>query len=162
MLESIRCNIEPVYQGLACRSLNHVGTNDTTNTATTPIEPAVIGIHWHRNISADLYERLIHFHGSGWHPRFAAMTPQLVAWLGAGNFAGSASFSLANCMYFSAETFTSPGFENLTLVGSVRLLAGVEASNGLPLVGWSASFTYMSLERSWRSPAECADAGAGR
>lgn len=78
----------------------------------------------------------------------------LVEWLGAGSLTGTTSFSLANCLYFSAETYTSLGFGDLTPLGPVRLLAGVEALNGLLLIGWSASFTYISMERFWRPGAE--------
>jgi len=74
----------------------------------------------------------------------------LVTWLGAGSLAGTVNVSLATCMYFSAETYTSLGFGDLMPVGPVRLLAGVEALNGLLLIGWSASFTYISMERFWR------------
>lgn len=78
----------------------------------------------------------------------------LIAWLGAGNLAGAAGFSLSTCLYFSAETYTSLGFGDLTPVGPVRLLVGVEALNGLLLIGWSASFTYISMERFWKPGAE--------
>lgn len=73
----------------------------------------------------------------------------LVAWLALGALAGTVGFSFANCLYFSAETYTSLGFGDITPVGPVRLLAGVEALNGLLLIGWSASFTYISMERFW-------------
>lgn len=73
----------------------------------------------------------------------------LVRWLGAGTLDGSAGFSLSTCMYFSAETYTSLGFGDLTPVGPVRLLAGVEALNGLLLIGWSASFLYIAMQRFW-------------
>ena len=76
----------------------------------------------------------------------------VIAWLDAGSLSGSAGFSLANCMYFSAETYTSLGFGDLMPTGPVRLLAGVEALNGLLLIGWSASFTYISMERFWTMP----------
>jgi hypothetical protein len=33
--------------------------------------------------------------------------------------------------------------------GVLRLLAGVEALNGLLLIGWSASYTYLAMERFW-------------
>lgn len=74
----------------------------------------------------------------------------LARWLDAGQLVGSTGFSLAACMYFSAETYTSLGFGDLTPVGPLRLLAGVEALNGLLLIGWSASFTYIAMERFWR------------
>jgi hypothetical protein len=81
----------------------------------------------------------------------------LVAWFDVGSLTGSASFSLATCMYFSAETYTSLGFGDVSPEGPVRLLAGVEALNGLLLIGWSASFTYISMERFWRGSAESVD-----
>jgi hypothetical protein len=34
-------------------------------------------------------------------------------------------------------------------LGPVRLLSGVEALNGLMLIGWSASFTYLTMEKFW-------------
>ena len=78
----------------------------------------------------------------------------LSAGLGIGGLAGDSGTSLAACMYFSAETYTSLGFGDVTPVGPVRLLAGVEALNGLLLIGWSASFTYIAMERFWRVPSE--------
>ena len=60
-----------------------------------------------------------------------------------------ASFSL--CLYFSAETFTSLGYGDIVPGGALRLLAGGEALNGLLLIGWSASFMYLSMERYWNS-----------
>ena len=85
---------------------------------------------------------------------YGAAMYALVAWLGAGSLTGTAGFSLANCLYFSAETYTSLGFGDLTPVGPVRLLAGVEALNGLLLIGWSASFTYIAMERFWSPGAQ--------
>ena len=75
----------------------------------------------------------------------------LVTYLGAGTLTGSAGASLASCLYFSAETYTSLGFGDLTPVGPVRLLAGTEALNGLLLIGWSASFAYLSMEKFWNA-----------
>jgi hypothetical protein len=77
----------------------------------------------------------------------------LVSYLGAGVLAGGASVSLLNCLYFSAETYTSLGFGDLTPVGPARLLAGTEALNGLLLIGWSSSFAYLSMEKFWNSGA---------
>lgn len=82
---------------------------------------------------------------------YGAAFHELVSSLGAGNLSGATAFSLSTCMYFSAETYTSLGFGDLTPTGPVRLLAGVEALNGLLLIGWSASFTYLSMERFWVS-----------
>ena len=73
----------------------------------------------------------------------------LCEYLKVGSVTGPAGFNLINCMYFSAETYTSLGFGDLTPLGPVRLLAGVEALNGLLLIGWSASYAYLAMERFW-------------
>ena len=66
-----------------------------------------------------------------------------------GTLKGEAEFSLINFIYFSAETYTSLGFGDVTPVGPLRLLVGVEALNGLLLIGWSASYAYIAMERYW-------------
>lgn len=65
------------------------------------------------------------------------------------SFAGVPVEGLTDCVYFSVVTYTSLGFGDHVPVGHARLLAGVEALNGLILIGWSASFTYLSMERYW-------------
>ena len=59
-------------------------------------------------------------------------------------------FPLSVAFYFSAETYTSLGYGDVVPTGDLRLLAGVEALNGLLLIGWSASFIYIAMERFWR------------
>lgn len=73
----------------------------------------------------------------------------LIHGLQVGSLGGSVPASLASCLYFSAETFSSLGYGDLVPQGPLRLLAGVEALNGLLLIGWSASFTYMTMARYW-------------
>jgi Ion channel len=55
--------------------------------------------------------------------------------------------SLVDCLYFSAETYTSLGFGDVTPEGPIRLMAGAEALNGLLLIGWSASYAHIVMER---------------
>jgi hypothetical protein len=71
---------------------------------------------------------------------------------GAGDLTAAHNVSLAVYMYFSAETYTSLGFGDVTPDGPVRLLVGTEALNGLLLIGWSASFLCISMERFWALP----------
>jgi hypothetical protein len=78
----------------------------------------------------------------------------LVRYVGVGSLVGLHAFSFENCLYFSAETFTSLGFGDLAPTGPLRLLAGVEAVNGLLLIGWSASFAYIAMERFWNTESE--------
>lgn len=73
----------------------------------------------------------------------------LVRYFGAGTLGDASSLSLTRCLYFSAETFSSLGYGDIVPGGNLRLLAGVEVLNGLLLIGWSASYTYIAMERFW-------------
>jgi len=53
-------------------------------------------------------------------------------------------------VYYSAVVYTTVGFGELYPVGPVRLLTGVESLLGLVLITWSASFTYIEMEKFWR------------
>jgi hypothetical protein len=66
-----------------------------------------------------------------------------------GGFSGLPVSDFADCLYFSVVTYTSLGFGDQVPVAHVRLIAGVEALNGLLLIGWTASFTYWAMERYW-------------
>ena len=74
----------------------------------------------------------------------------LVAYMDVGSLTGKVPLTLLNCIYFSAETYTSMGFGDVTPEGHLRLLVGVEALNGLLLIGWSASYAYIAMERYWQ------------
>ena len=60
-------------------------------------------------------------------------------------------FSFNVSLYFSAETYTSLGYGDVVPTGDLRLVAGVEALNGLLLIGWSASYTFIAMERFWQA-----------
>ncbi len=74
----------------------------------------------------------------------------LVRYLHLGTLGEARGFSASVSIYFSAETYTSLGYGDVVPSGDLRLLAGVEALNGLLLVGWSASYTYIAMERFWQ------------
>jgi hypothetical protein len=76
---------------------------------------------------------------------------RLIEYLQAGSLSGAAGFALKSALYFSAETYTSLGFGDLTPSGSMRLITGVEALNGLLLIGWTASSTYIAMEGFWKA-----------
>jgi len=73
----------------------------------------------------------------------------LARYLNAGTLGDASRFSMTLCLYFSAETFTSLGYGDVVPGGALRLLAGMEALNGLLLIGWSASYTYIAMEHFW-------------
>ncbi|MBA2547321.1 MAG: two pore domain potassium channel family protein [Burkholderiaceae bacterium] len=72
----------------------------------------------------------------------------LIRYMDAGTLSGGET-TLLDCLYFSAETFTSLGLGDIAPTGPVRLVAGTEALNGLLLIAWSASYTYLSMEKFW-------------
>ncbi len=66
-----------------------------------------------------------------------------------GGFGGQPVAGFEDSVYFSAVTYTSLGLGDYFPTRALRLIAGVEALNGLVLIGWSASFTYLAMERYW-------------
>lgn len=73
----------------------------------------------------------------------------LVLWIGDDAFEGMPVKTFQDCLYFSVVTYTSLGFGDQVPTSHTRMIAGVEALNGLLLIGWSASFTYLAMERYW-------------
>jgi hypothetical protein len=53
-------------------------------------------------------------------------------------------------VYISAMTFTTVGAPDTYMSGPIRFLSGTEALTGLVLITWSASFTFLEMERFWR------------
>lgn len=72
----------------------------------------------------------------------------MLAW-GIGGLSGTMDVTLLNCIYLSAEAYTSIGFGPVVPTGATRLLFGAEALNGLLLIGWSASYAFIAMERYW-------------
>ena len=73
----------------------------------------------------------------------------LLAWPACGSIGASAQH-LFDYIYFSAITYTTVGFGDLAPLGPIRFLSGTEALTGFLLIAWSASFTYLEMERYWR------------
>lgn len=57
--------------------------------------------------------------------------------------------SFMSYIYFSSITYTSVGFGDIYPRGAFRMIAGVEAINGLILIGHSVTLTYFAMERLW-------------
>ena len=66
------------------------------------------------------------------------------------NLGGVVDGSFLDHLYFSAACYTSLGLGDLYPMGTLRLVAGVEALNGLILITWSASFAFLVMQRRWR------------
>jgi hypothetical protein len=79
----------------------------------------------------------------------------LTLWLlihtaGAGHVQGAEPLLLFDAVYLAATTFTTVGFGDLAPVGPIRFLSGSIALTGFVLITWSASFTFLEMERYWR------------
>lgn len=55
----------------------------------------------------------------------------------------------ADFFYYSAVAYTTLGMGEIIPVGAVRFLTGMEAVGGLLLITWSASFTFIEMQRYW-------------
>jgi hypothetical protein len=75
----------------------------------------------------------------------------LANYMHVGHMGDAGPLPFTRCLYFSAETYTTLGYGDVLPHGDLRLLAGLEALNGMLLMGWTASFTYLSMERLWHS-----------
>ena len=54
--------------------------------------------------------------------------------------------SFFDCLYFSAATYTSLGLGDLVPTHDMRMLVGAEVLNGLVMIGWTISFTYLTMK----------------
>ncbi len=79
--------------------------------------------------------------GSGYY--LLAGNPQF------GRLAGLEATGLPEFVYFSAMTYTTVGFGDVVPVGAIRFIAGVEAVTGLVMITWSASYTFVEMQRDW-------------
>lgn len=60
---------------------------------------------------------------------------------------GPYDHSFGDTLYFSLSVYTTVGFGDIAPLGPVRLLVGIEALAGLVLITWSASFTFLIMQR---------------
>ncbi len=52
--------------------------------------------------------------------------------------------------YFSCVTFTTLGYGDITLPYPLRMMSGIEAINGILLVGWSTALLFAVVQRTWQ------------
>ena len=52
-------------------------------------------------------------------------------------------------LYYSAVVYSTLGFGDIIPDGPIRILTGMEAVAGLVLITWSASFTFIEMQRYW-------------
>ncbi|MEX0275816.1 MAG: potassium channel family protein [Flavobacteriaceae bacterium] len=59
--------------------------------------------------------------------------------------------SFSDAIYFSVVTFTTLGYGDITLSSGWRLLSGIEAINGIMLIGWSTAMMYSLIQRIYKN-----------
>ena len=59
--------------------------------------------------------------------------------------------SFEEALYFSFVTFTTLGYGDITLSEGWRLLSGIQALNGILLVGWTTALLFGLVQRTWRT-----------
>lgn len=62
--------------------------------------------------------------------------------------------TLESAFYFSAVTFTTLGYGDITLSSDWRLLSGLQAIDGILLIGWTTAFLFAVLQRAWSQPGD--------
>lgn len=67
----------------------------------------------------------------------------------AGELAGLGIQSFADYIYYSAVVYTTVGFGEIFPIGPIRFMTGVEALLGLVMITWSASYTFLEMQRDW-------------
>jgi len=68
---------------------------------------------------------------------------------GIGSFGGTLENDFKDYLYFSTATYSSLGLGDVYPLGGLRILVGIETVTGLVMIGWSASFTYLAMEKFW-------------
>jgi len=69
--------------------------------------------------------------------------------IGFGRIAGITTGDIFDYFYYSAISYTTVGFGDLVPVGAIRMLTAAEGLAGLSLITWSASFTFLAMQRFW-------------
>ena len=79
---------------------------------------------------------------------FAAGYWACVHWLHLGTITPPLD-ALRDAIYFSAMVYTTVGFGDLIPTGPLRTLVSGEALLGFALLTWSASFTFLQMQKLW-------------
>ena len=67
-----------------------------------------------------------------------------------GSLRGEFTSSMLDCVYFSFVSYTSLGLGDISPLGEIRFLTGLEALTGLVLITWTASFMFIEMQKFWK------------
>lgn len=87
---------------------------------------------------------------------FALHTAEIIIWAAAYQLLIPVNelASFEEAVYFSFVTFTTLGYGDITLSAGWRLLSGIEAMNGIILVGWTTAMIFSVVQHIWRGLAD--------
>lgn len=71
--------------------------------------------------------------------------------LGVGSMHGEFNGEALDYFYYSATTYTTLGIGDVYAQGPMRIVSGLESLTGLVMISWSATFTYLNMERFWEA-----------
>jgi hypothetical protein len=69
-----------------------------------------------------------------------------------GGIAGIEHPDVIDYMYLSSMVYATVGFGDIVPVGAMRMLSAAEALTGLAMITWSASFTFLAMQKFWPAP----------
>lgn len=72
--------------------------------------------------------------------------------VGWGHISGIDEGEFLDFIYYSSVVYTTVGFGDLVPVGVIRILTAAEGLSGLSMITWSASFTFLAMQRFWPHP----------
>jgi voltage-gated potassium channel Kch len=83
---------------------------------------------------------------------FVLHTLEIVIWAAAylALVPSSELASFEEAVYFSFVTFTTLGYGDISLSEGYRLLSGIEALNGIILVGWTTAMIFSVVQHIWQ------------
>jgi hypothetical protein len=58
---------------------------------------------------------------------------------------------LLDHVYFSTVVYTTLGLGDMVPAGAIRFMTGMEALTGFVLITWSASFTFLEMQKFWKT-----------
>jgi hypothetical protein len=70
-------------------------------------------------------------------------------WLDMGPIEGQPATDFYDYLYYSLTSYTTLGVGDMYPARGLRLLSGSEALVGLVMITWSASFTYLAMQKFW-------------
>jgi len=80
---------------------------------------------------------------------YALVFELCIEYLNIGTLEGDIINNFMEYLYYSLVMYTSLGLGDIYPMGHIRFITGIEALNGLMLITWSASFTFLAMKRLW-------------